>query len=141
MEARPKRDMFSERQMAQWVHVADPEPEPTAPEPTPEPEPDPERDAAWWQARQEYLKQVGEASGAPKDRPFLRDDYQLPRNGGVKWMPDGMGGMWIHCELTGPPSSKGRNLDIHISAEDLPEMLKAVRQAAIVARGRPEESS
>jgi hypothetical protein len=45
--------------------------------------------------------------------------------------------LFIECEVEAPPSMRGRTVDLRIPAEQIPALLKAVRNTAIKARSNP----
>ena len=52
----------------------------------------------------------------------------------VKTVPQPGGGFWIECEITQPPSSAGRNIDVFIDPETVTSLLLAARDEARRAR-------
>lgn len=56
----------------------------------------------------------------------------------VHYFPNG--DVIIECEIVAPKSSEGRNIDIHVTAEVIPGLLKELRSAAINLRNKPMES-
>lgn len=49
----------------------------------------------------------------------------------------GDGQLWIECELTEPPSQKGRSVDVYFDPDDVTKLVVAARSAAIAARSKP----
>lgn len=47
------------------------------------------------------------------------------------------GDVLIECSIVAPASSEGRNIDLHITVDMVPQLLKALRTAAIAVRNKP----
>lgn len=50
---------------------------------------------------------------------------------------DPRNGLWLHCEITHPPSRKGHNVFVHLTERDRDQLLLALRSESIRARRSP----
>lgn len=77
---------------------------------------------------------LAKATGAPPPpAPPPAPQEDMIRNYGS----DKDGNMWVECEVTSPPSMAGKTVMLSVPREQVPELLRAARDAAISLRSTP----
>lgn len=69
----------------------------------------------------------------PKPAYFRADPATIKVIPGENWPAE----LFIECEVTSPPSMKGRTVYLRLPQEQIPAVLKAARSTAIKARSAP----